>query len=384
MVGRKIRYNTDMRTSIHLSKESFIHNIKTIRDKVGKDKKILSVVKANAYGHEIMSVIPLLEEYTDAFAIDDIQELVELRQLTNKEIYVLGHVCHEDIEKCIENEGVMVVYDRKTIEMVDRTASRLKSIAKINIKIDALLGRQGVLPEDLPELLEALKSSKYIHLKGMYAHFANSENDDDFTHSQKQIDILKKAIEMAKKFGFSGFETHISSTAGSLIYENESTGFSHVRIGIGLYGLWPSEKVKAALAETMQLKPVLSWKTCIAQVKKVPEGFPIGYDGTFVTRKPTTIAVIPVGYSDGYDRGLSNKGEVLVGGKKCPILGRVAMNMFVVDVSSAGNVKTDDEVVLIGSQGLESISADDIASHCDTISYEVVARISPLLPRRVI
>lgn len=373
-----------MRTKIVLSKAALIHNIKTIRRHVGPDKKIIGVIKAQAYGHGVTHIAPLLEKHIDVFAVDDVQELVELRALTSKDIYVLGHVCYEDIEECIKKSGVMVVYDKKTIEMVEEIARKLKTIAHINIKIDALLGRQGVLIDDLPKLLHTLKKSTHIRFRGMYAHFANSESEPDFSHSQRQIDILHSAIQMAKQEGFKELETHISSTAGSLLFQNSNIPFTHVRVGIGLYGLWPSERVKMVAPREMELKPVLSWLSCVAQIKKVPAGFPIGYEGTFVTKKPTTIAVIPVGYSDGYDRGLSNNGEVLINGKNCAILGRIAMNMFVVDVSDVGDVGIDDEVVLIGTQGSEKISADAIAERIDTISYEIVSRISPLLHRTVI
>ena len=170
-----------------------------------------------------------------------------------------------------------------------------------------------------------------------------------------------------------------------MAYEHAGGTSDLVRPGIGLYGMWPSDDLKERLGkEGLVLKPVLRWVTHIAQVKTLPAGHPVGYGLTFVTSKPTKIAVIPQGYSDGYDRGLSNKGEVLIGGTRCPVLGRVAMNMFVADVSHLESVNREDEVVLLGAQRGERITAEEIAGRLDTINYEITTRISPLLPRIIV
>lgn len=154
-------------------------------------------------------------------------------------------------------------------------------------------------------------------------------------------------------------------------------------IGIGMYGLWPSEDLRVQHKDRIELKPVMRWVSHIAQIKTLPTGYTIGYGLTYTTDRPTKIAVIPQGYSDGYDRGLSNRGEVLIHGQRCQILGRVAMNMFVVDVSHLDTVSVEDEVVLLGSQGNDSITAEELAERIDTINYEIVARISPFLNRVV-
>lgn len=340
-------------------------------------------MKANAYGHGMKEVVSVLENYADAFGVDDVQELVKLRRYTEKEVYVLGHVCEEDVKTAIEANGTVSIYDKNSLENVVRAVTKAKSPVKVNLKIDAFLGRQGVLIEELPDMLTHLKEKQKIQLKGVYSHFSNIEDTDDFSHAQKQIDAYIKAIEMVEKYGFTEFEKHISSTAGNLVFKDEEEYFTHVRLGIGLYGIWPSDKIKTGLEKEIKLEPVLQWTSCIAQVKTVAADYPIGYGCSFITTKLTTIAIVPQGYSDGYDRGLSNKGNVLVEGQRCPILGRVAMNMFVIDVSGVRNVKVEDEVVLIGKQGSEEILADEIAFQTDTIAYEVVARISPTIPRKL-
>ncbi len=373
-----------MRTSITLSKNSLIQNITSIRKLLGPTKKIISVVKANAYGHGMKEVVSIIESFTDAYAIDDIQELVDLRKRTTKEIYILGHVCEGEVDGILEHNGIPVVYEGSMVEMLEKAATIKKKTVDINIKIDTFLGRQGILIEQLPSLLKKITACKWIRLRGIYSHFSNIEDTRDFTHAQRQIDVFKEACVYVEEQGYVNIEKHMSSTAGIMAYDHMDSLCTHVRLGLGLYGLWPSEDLKKTYLSQVSLAPVLSWKSCIAQVKTVPANFPIGYGCTYVTEKSTTIAIVPQGYSDGYDRSLSNKGEMLVRGKRCPVIGRVAMNMCVIDVSGVEGVKLEDEVVLIGSQGGETVSADHIAALTDTISYEVVARISPLLPRRIV
>ncbi len=224
-------------------------------------------------------------------------------------------------------------------------------------------------------------SKKNLKFTGMYAHFANIEDTNNFTHAEKQIKNYEEAKKIAEKFGYGKFDTHISATSGLLVYEKKEGINSIIRLGIGVYGMWPSEHIKYMYRNRMKLKPVLSWKTKIAQIKTLPAGSTIGYGLTYMTYIPTKIAIIPQGYADGFDRSLSNKGEVLIKGTRCKILGRVAMNMFVVNVSHLKNVKAEDEVVILGKQGKEEITAEEIAEKIDTINYEITTRISPLLPR---
>ncbi len=207
----------------------------------------------------------------------------------------------------------------------------------------------------------------------------------DFSHAQKQITEYEKAVELAGKFGFDGLETHISATSGLLVYEKNSGVHPLIRLGIGVYGMWPSKHLQKMYEKNRKLKfilkPVLSWKTKIAQIKILPKGNTIGYGLTYKTKKETKVAIIPQGYADGFPRSLSNKGEVLIRGTRCKILGRVMMNMFVVDVSHLKNVQTEDEVVILGTQGREQITAEEIAEKAYTINYEITTRISSLLPR---
>ena len=187
------------------------------------------------------------------------------------------------------------------------------------------------------------------------------------------------------KNGYKNLERHISASSGAMVYEKNGGKSSLIRPGIMLYGMWPSEDLgKRFKKHGLKLKPVLRWVTHVVQVKTLPKNHPIGYGLTYITKKPTKVAIIPQGYSDGYDRGLSNKGEVLIQGQRCQVLGRVAMNMFVVDVTHLRNIKNEDGVVLLGRQGKEEITTEELAKHLGTINYEITTRILTLLPRVIV
>ena len=368
---------------IELSKANLIHNFKALKA-ITKNTKIVAVIKGNAYGHGQNEVAKILEPYADYFQVNSFLELASLRKVTKKKTLVLGYVQKEDISSAIKLGCVLSVFSTEMLKSIEKVASKLKKKQEIHVSIDAYLGREGLMKDELPEFFKTLKSCKYVVLTGAYAHFANIEDTNNFTHAEKQIKKYDEALTLAESFGFKNLETHISATSGLLVYEKNKSINTFVRLGIGIYGLWPSEHIKYLYKGKLELKPVLSFKTKIAQIKKIPAGHTVGYGLSYMTYEPTKIAVIPVGYSDGYDRGLSNTGEVLVHGKKCKILGRVAMNMFVVDVTHIKNVKAEDEVVLIGSQGKETIAAEDIAKKIDSINYEIVTRLNPLTSRIII
>ncbi|HBI34264.1 MAG TPA: alanine racemase [Candidatus Moranbacteria bacterium] len=374
-----------MLSYIEISKENLLHNFELIRGYIHPEAKVICVIKANAYGHGQNEVAQILENYADYFQVDDAQELKLLREVSKKKILVLGFVAENEIEEALRLDGILAVYDLKQVEKISEIAKKLNKNAIIHIKIDACLGRQGVLVEDAQKFAQDILKFENIEVDGIYSHFANIEDTSDFSHAQKQIDAYRKALEIFSEAGFKDVKSHISSTAGTLVYEKNELQSSLVRLGIGLYGLWPSVELKNKFEKNdFKLKPALRWVTHIAQVKTLPANYSIGYGLTYITSKEMKVAVIPQGYSDGYDRGLSNVGEVLIKGTRCKILGRVAMNMFVVDVSHLADVAVEEEVVLLGKQGEEEVTAEEIAEKTGTINYEVVARISALLQRIVL
>jgi len=369
-----------MLSYIEISKDRLLDNYRAFKAFVNPSVKIINVVKANAYGHGQDEVVSVLNNRVDYFAVDDLPELRQLRELSPTATFVLGYVEKDELKEIIDLNGILTVYDWERLEEINSIGKKSDKKIPVDIKIDALLGRQGFLLHEVGWLTKKLKTLDYLNIGFIHAHFANIEDTQDPGHSQKQIRIFNRAVRIFKESGWPDIKPHISSTAGILVHEKNYAANPLVRLGIGLYGMYPSEYLKKQFhLKGLKLEPVMRWVTHVAQVKILPLDFPVGYGLTYVTRKKTKVAVIPQGYSDGYDRGLSNCGEVLIGGKRCPVLGRVAMNMFVVDVTHVAGVKAGDEVILLG----ETITAESIAEKLGTINYEVTARISPILPRIV-
>ncbi|MFA5791558.1 MAG: alanine racemase [Candidatus Paceibacterota bacterium] len=376
--------NTLPLSYIELSKQNSVHNIKVFKILAKKDTKFSIVIKGNAYGHGQNEIVKILQLYVDYFQVDSVEELELLRKINNKKAFVFGYVQISDLSRAIKLNCTLTIFSIEQLKKLNEKAKKLKTKQEIHLPIDAYLGREGFLLKNLPKVFKEIKKCKYIKLTGIYAHFANIEDTSNFTHAQKQINEYEKALDLAKEFNFKNLQTHISATSGLLVYEKGKGIHSIVRLGIGVYGMWPSEEIKKLYKNKIKLKPILSWKTKIAQIKILPKGNTVGYGLTYKTKKETRIAIIPQGYADGLDRRFSNKGEVLIRGSRCKILGRIMMNMFVVDVSNLAQVKIEDEVVIIGFQGKKEITAEEIAEKIGTINYEITTHISSLLPRIVV
>lgn len=390
---------------IEISRENLIHNIKQFRKLLGSKTKIAGVVKANAYGHGDREVVQILNPYVDYFQIDDIEEFERIHKLAKKPILIFGYLDENGIEKAIRGKAIISAFDLVHLLKINNIAKKLKTKAMVHVPIDSYLGREGIMPSQVENFIFEIKKMKNIILDGVYSHFANIEDTMNRTHAERQIETYHKCVEIFRKNGFpnlpagkAGIKTHISATSGILVYESPigQTYGSHrsdlwnkknhdiVRLGIGLYGLWPSEHLEFLNKKKIILKPVLKWVTHIAQVKILPPNYSIGYGLTHITQKNTKVAVIPQGYADGLSRLQSNNGEVLICGKKAKILGRMAMNMFVADVSNIKDVRPGDEVVILGGQNKGVITAEEIAKETNTINYEITTKINPLLPRIVI
>lgn len=377
-------YNRGMKhlSYLEISKENVLHNISLFQDFLPKGNELVAVVKGNAYGHGLKEVVSIAEEYVDAFQVDDMDELREIRKYTQKKVFIFGYVLQSDLEESLELGGILGVYNTEIVIALNKIGKKQNKKVVVHLKVDTLIGRQGILGSEVEQWIALLKDLPFVEVEAVYSHFSNIEDVDDLDHARLQHAEL---LKIKKLFMDAGFDSthHISATSG-LMTDKENWQGSLARLGVGMYGLWPSESLKQKLGNTIELKPVLSWKSHVAQVKMLPQNYPIGYGITYRTQKEQKVAVIPQGYSDGHDRRLSNIGEVLIRGKRCKVLGRVAMNMFVVNVDHVPDVELEDEVVLIGKQGSETITADEIAEKIGTINYEVVARLSPLLPRTIV
>lgn len=357
-------------SEVQVSGEALRHNVAALRGLIQGDRvKLAVVVKGNAYGHGLAEVVRALDGQVDYFQVDDIEELREVRIHSKTPVLVFGYVAKAHVREAISLGGELALYDTE----------RLSELAggRVHLKIDARLGRQGVLPDEITQMLDALGAHSEVRLAGVYGHYANIEDTTDLTHALAQQETFDLVYaEVAKRHP--SVPRHLSATSGLMTVESGSNDI--VRLGIGVYGLYPSGPLSRS-HEALGLRPALRWVSHLAQVKTLPPGHPVGYGLTFFTSREMRIGIVPQGYADGYDRGLSNSGEVLVGGHRCRVLGRVAMNMFAVDLSGVPDARAEDEVVLLGSQGAETISAEGVAARIGTINYEVVTRVSPLLPR---
>jgi len=366
---------------VEISSQALRHNVRQFRSLCRPGQEVAAVVKANAYGHGLSEVVSVLEHEVDAFQVDDLDELTALRRSTPKRALLFGFVPLDEVAEAIHLGCELSVYTPEQIEAIAEAATKQRVRARVHIKIDALLGRLGVLPSRIESVLYALRAFPNIEPVSAYAHYANIEDTDDPRHASLQETVFESCLARLREL-FPAIKRHLSATSGLMARERICSN-DLVRLGIGLYGLYPSETL-ALSHSSLALSPAMRWVSRLAQVKVLPPGHPVGYGLSYVASRPTRVGVVPQGYSDGYDRDLSNCGSVLVGGLRCPVIGRVAMNMFMVDLFNVPKAEMGDEVVLLGSQGGQTISAEEIARLLGTINYEIVARISPTLRRVLI
>ena len=364
-------------SAIEIDAGALRHNLEALRALVPAGAQVAAVVKGNAYGHGLAEVIGALDPHVDAFQVDDLEELRAVRALSRHPVLVLGYVPFANVTEAIALGGELAVYDVERLGAIAASGGGLGIRPRVHLKIDALLGRQGVPPDQLDCFLAELRKHN-VEVAAAYAHFANIEDTTDLTHAHAQLEVFDAALAKVRQI-WPGAGRHVSATSGLMTVEG---GSDWVRLGVGLYGLYPSLPLQRTHGH-LDLRPAIRWISHLAQVKTLPARHPIGYGLTFVTAREMRIGIVPQGYSDGFDRGLSNSGEVLVRGRRCPVLGRVAMNMFAIDLTPVPEARPEEEVVLLGAQGNDRITAEEIASRLGTINYEVVTRLSPLLPRIV-
>ncbi len=370
------------RTWVEISRKNLLHNLKEFK-KIVENKTIACVIKSNAYGHGLEEVVEILKKEKNIwFAVDSLSEAIRIRKKEKKiRILIIGYIPLNQLEIAIKNNFSFIIYNREILEKI--IALKLKKPAMVYLKIETGLNRQGIVGKKLEELLKIIKKNpERIILEGVSTHFANIEDTLKSDFAIKQLSNFEKEIELIKKRGFEIPFKHCAATAAIIRYSQ--THFNLVRLGIGLYGLWPSRDIRIISDNKLNLKPVLSWKTIIAQIKEIVKGESVGYGRIWVAPRKSKIAVLPIGYYDGFDRKLGNSARVLIKGNYCPVTGRVAMNMIMADVTEVKGLKLEDEVVIIGKQGSKEITVEEIAEKIGTINYEVVTRINPLIPRIIV
>lgn len=361
-------------TEVQISKSALVHNLRAYRRAIG-DASVMTVVKANAYGHGIVQTAQAVEKETDWFGVASAEEAILFRRAgIKKPVLVLSFYKSEQIPLAIKNRVSLAVYDLKQARAISEAARKLKTTARIHLKVDTGTSRLGIFPREVASFSDKLIRLGNLKIEGVFSHFAASEENLEFTRKQNHaFDTVLEELDWRGVYPL----VHIACTAAGIVMPKSRHDM--VRLGLGLYGLWPSDKARKAA--NFSLKPALHWQTRIVQVKTLPKGTFIGYGLSYRTKRETALAILSVGYYDGYDRKLSNQGEVLIGGKRCKIRGRICMNLMMADVTGLKNVQVGDAAVLIGQQGKEQITADELAEKIGTINYEVVTRINPLIPR---
>lgn len=358
---------------IHLT--NYMHNIREVKRRY-PGVHIMAVVKADGYGHGAIPVAKAaLQAGADRLAIAIVDEGIELRKAGfTGPIQVLGGTAEAQWEQVVEYDLIQTIFDVRTAYALSRIAQQKGKRVTVHLKIDTGMGRLGVQPEEAGAAAAAIFALPNVDLEGVMTHLATADETDK-SYTMLQVERYNKAVASIENRGIKIALRHVANSAA--ILDLPELAYNMVRPGILSYGLWPSGTVD----QRFDIRPVLSWKAKVIFVKDVPAGTGISYGKTFVTQRASKIATLPLGYADGLSRQLSNKGQVLIKGKRVPIVGRICMDQCLIDVSDLGDVHEGDEVVLIGQQGTERISADEMASWIGTISYEVTCAISKRVPR---
>lgn len=355
-----------MRTWCDIDFAALRHNLHWLRSLASGQTGVIGLVKANAYGHGMVPVARFLEkERCEIIGCAHAGEARRLREAgIRKPILLFSAFLAEELPEIIRLRAMVTLSSLEEARLAQRAAKRLRQKLGVHVKIDTGMGRLGVFPNQAKSLLQAVRGLDRLELKGVFTHFACPDNDAGFTLAQ-----------WSKFTPFLGEHSHHHSSSSAAILRKIDPRAAFIRPGLSLYGISPIPRWQK------YLKPVLSWKTRVTLVKTMPAGSTLSYGASYRTSRPEKIAVLAVGYGDGYFRLLSNKAHVLIGGKRCPVRGRVTMDQILVDVSRVRGVKSGDEAVLIGRQKKEEILAGELAALAQTIPYEIWCHITDRVPR---
>ena len=370
--------NRYLRCYAEISLEAIGHNIREVKKRLPEGVKLLGVVKANAYGHGAVPVASYLENQVDYFATATIEEAVELRENgISAPILILGYVSPSQYGDLVEYDITQTIDSYAQALALEKEAARQNRKAKAHLAVDTGMTRIGfqVTEHDADEAAK-IADLPHIELEGMFTHFSCADQEDK-TYCSMQMEKYDKMTALLAERGVTIPLRHICNSAG--IMEFDDHRFEMVRSGIITYGIYPSEEVKK---ERLDLIPALSWKSHVIHVKEVGPGIGVSYGATYVTEKPMTrIATVSAGYADGYPRALSNQGCVLIHGKKAPIIGRICMDQMMVDVTDIPDVQVEDVVTLVGTDGDETITIEEIANPAARFDYEMLCDISSRVTR---
>jgi len=348
------------------------HNVAAIRKKIGSQRGLMAVVKADGYGHGAVEVSrTALRNGADSLAVALPEEGQHLREAgVEAPILVLGLIQPEEAWKVVDSRLDQTVSSIALLEALDREAASASTQVNVHIKVETGLGRIGVEPHEVVLFLRRARSYRNLKVAGLFSHFSAADERDK-TFSQHQLQLFEQTIREIRHAGIELPQRHMANSAATL--DLPESYYDLVRPGLIIYGLYPSTEV----SHSIEVKPAMTLKTKVCYLKTVPQGTPISYGRTFVTKKQTRVATLPLGYGDGYKRALANKGEVLIKGRRAPVIGRICMDMCMIDVSDVPDVQAGDEAIVFGQEP----TADELAAKIGTINYEVVTTVGKRVPR---
>ncbi len=361
---------------VEIELENIRHNLRELRKLVGKDTVLMVVVKANGYGHGAVEIAGLaLNHGASYLGVALLEEGIQLRRAgLGAPILILSYTPEESAEAVVRFGLSQTVYTMDLARALSRAAVAQRKNARVHVKVDTGMGRIGLRPEDVVGFVREIIGLPGIRLEGVFTHFAAAEKEDK-SYTNAQMDKFTRVLENLEDKGIYVPLVHAANSAA--VIDLPSTYFNMVRVGLALYGLYPAQTPSLRV----NLKPAMAWKARISYLKTVPPGTSISYGCTYTTDREARIATLPLGYADGYRRALSNRAEVLVRGRRAKVVGSVCMDQMMVDVTDIPAVSMGDEVVLMGKQGEEEISAEELAGLLGTINYEVVTTVGGRVPR---
>ncbi|MCB2230419.1 alanine racemase [bacterium] len=374
---------------IELSRRALDKNIRSLKNLAG-DRMMAVSVKANAYGHGLREIVAMMLDRSevDYVAVHSLEEAIECRDAGwPRRIMILGPIPTDQADAVCEYDLEPVVFDTAALTALGRAGRKAGKQVLTHLKLETGTNRQGITEKDISRFAAIYK--KYPQLKRPYGasmHFANIEDTTSHNYADQQLREFKRLVGLLGKAGIKPEILHTASSAALILFDK--TRYDLVRPGISLYGYWPSKETYLSYrllgGDNEIFEPVLSWRTTVTQVKKLPADSFIGYGCTYRTTAPTTLAVLPVGYYDGYPRALSNQAYVLINGRRAPVRGRICMNLMMVDVTDITGVSVGTRVTLLGADGSEQLTAGGLAAWGQTIHYEILSRISPAISRAIV
>ncbi len=368
---------------LEIDHQAIINNLIFLRSQISNSTKLFSVIKSNAYGHGLLPVAQTLQTRPEVggVVVNTIEEAILLRNNNfSKRILVAGAFRTKDLAVAAQLQNIeLEVVDSHSLDLLQSLSSNELPL-KVHIKLNTGLNRLGFSEDELPKTIDRLTTNRAIQIHGLFSHLANSE-DPQSIQTIHQISTFKKFIRQ-----YPGYKNHLASSVGALLIPD--THFDIVRVGIGTYGLWPSPEVEILWHKqnpnipSSPLSRVLQFRSTIVHIAELAIGEPIGYGGSFTTKRPTRIAILPCGYYEGLPRAWSNRANVLVCGKKAPIVGRIAMNMTTIDITDIPEANETSIVTIIGQDGNALVTAEEQAAFGDTINYELLARLPDFILRK--